>query len=82
MKTIAVFGASGLTGQECVYQALKNGDTVIGLTRYVRAFILENETLHLFVVDHSTLDESLTQKMSCTYMHHSSQTTQETPRTW
>lgn len=33
MKTIAVFGASGLTGQECVYQALKNGDTVIGLTR-------------------------------------------------
>jgi len=37
MKTIAVFGASGLTGQECVYQALQNGDTVIGLTRYVRA---------------------------------------------
>lgn len=35
MKTIAVFGASGLTGQECVYQALQNGDTVIGLTRFV-----------------------------------------------
>jgi len=33
MKTIAVFGASGLTGQECVYQALKNGDNVVGLTR-------------------------------------------------
>ena len=34
MKTIAVFGASGLTASECVYQALKNGDTVVGLTRY------------------------------------------------
>jgi len=33
MKTIAVFGASGLTASECVYQALQNGDTVIGLTR-------------------------------------------------
>eukprot|EP01083_Nonionella_stella_P086664 240900_1 len=33
MKTIAVFGASGLTSSECVYQALKNGDTVIGLAR-------------------------------------------------
>jgi len=33
MKTIAVFGASGLTSSECVYQALKNGDTVVGLTR-------------------------------------------------
>lgn len=33
MKTIAVFGASGLTSSECVYQALKNGDKVIGLTR-------------------------------------------------
>jgi len=33
MKTIAVFGASGLTSAECVYQALKNGDSVIGLTR-------------------------------------------------
>jgi uncharacterized protein YbjT (DUF2867 family) len=33
MKTIAVFGASGLTSSECVYQALKNGDSVIGLTR-------------------------------------------------
>jgi nucleoside-diphosphate-sugar epimerase len=35
MKTIAVFGASGLTAQECVYQALQNGDKVVGLTRYV-----------------------------------------------
>lgn len=33
MKTIAVFGASGLTSSECVYQALKNGDTVVGLAR-------------------------------------------------
>ncbi len=33
MKTIAVFGASGLTASECVYQALKDGDTVVGLTR-------------------------------------------------
>jgi hypothetical protein len=33
MKTIAVFGASGLTAQECVYQALRNGDSVVGLTR-------------------------------------------------
>jgi hypothetical protein len=32
---IAVFGASGLTGAECVYQALQNGDTVVGLTRCV-----------------------------------------------
>lgn len=31
--TVAVFGASGLTAQECVYQALKDGDTVVGLTR-------------------------------------------------
>jgi putative NADH-flavin reductase len=31
--TIAVFGASGLTSRECIYQALKDGDTVIGLTR-------------------------------------------------
>jgi len=30
---IAVFGASGLTGQECVFQALKDGDVVVGLTR-------------------------------------------------
>lgn len=36
MATIAVFGASGLTASECVYQALENGDTVVGLTRYVR----------------------------------------------
>eukprot|EP00546_Thalassionema_frauenfeldii_P005647 CAMPEP_0178925822 /NCGR_PEP_ID=MMETSP0786-20121207/18150_1 /TAXON_ID=186022 /ORGANISM="Thalassionema frauenfeldii, Strain CCMP 1798" /LENGTH=285 /DNA_ID=CAMNT_0020600795 /DNA_START=160 /DNA_END=1017 /DNA_ORIENTATION=- len=33
MKTIAVFGASGLTASECVYQALQNGDSVVGLTR-------------------------------------------------
>ena len=33
MKTIVVFGASGLTASECVYQALANGDNVIGLTR-------------------------------------------------
>lgn len=33
MKTIAVFGASGLTASECVYQALENGDNVVGLTR-------------------------------------------------
>jgi len=31
--TIAVFGASGLTAQECIYQALKDGDSVVGLTR-------------------------------------------------
>ena len=31
--TIAVFGASGLTGAEVTYQALKEGDNVIGLTR-------------------------------------------------
>ncbi|GMH83198.1 hypothetical protein TrVE_jg3757 [Triparma verrucosa] len=30
---IAVFGASGLTASECVYQALNNGDKVFGLTR-------------------------------------------------
>lgn len=33
MKTIAVFGASGLTASECVYQALQQGDKVVGLTR-------------------------------------------------
>lgn len=33
MKTIAVFGASGLTASECVYQALQEGDNVVGLTR-------------------------------------------------
>jgi nucleoside-diphosphate-sugar epimerase len=33
MKTIAVFGASGLTASECIYQALENGDKVVGLTR-------------------------------------------------
>lgn len=40
MKTIAVFGASGLTAAECVFQALKNGDTVVGLTRYGKRFVL------------------------------------------
>lgn len=33
MKTIAVFGASGLTGAEAVFQALNEGDKVVGLTR-------------------------------------------------
>lgn len=33
MKTIAVFGASGLTASECVYQALGEGHKVLGLTR-------------------------------------------------
>lgn len=33
MKTIAVIGASGLTASECVYQALRDGDNVVGLTR-------------------------------------------------
>ena len=33
MKTIAVFGASGLTGAETVFQALNDGDNVVGLTR-------------------------------------------------
>lgn len=33
MKTIAVVGASGLAASECVYQALQNGDNVVGLTR-------------------------------------------------
>lgn len=33
MKTIAVFGASGLTGSEAVFQALNEGDKVVGLTR-------------------------------------------------
>jgi len=28
-----VFGASGLTASECIYQALKDGNNVIGLTR-------------------------------------------------
>jgi len=36
MSTIAVIGASGLTASECVYQALQNGDNVVGLTRCVR----------------------------------------------
>ena len=29
MSTIAVFGGSGLTGRECVYQALKSGSKVV-----------------------------------------------------
>eukprot|EP00934_Nitzschia_sp_Nitz4_P002483 Nitzschia sp. Nitz4//scaffold1_size375055//304189//304911//NITZ4_000321-RA/size375055-processed-gene-0.388-mRNA-1//1//CDS//3329541180//2473//frame0 len=33
MKTIAVFGASGLTASECIYQALQDGDKIVGLTR-------------------------------------------------
>jgi len=33
MKTIAVIGASGLTAQECIYTALKDGNSVVGLTR-------------------------------------------------
>jgi len=33
-KTIAIFGASGLTSRECIYQALNQNDTVIGLTRH------------------------------------------------
>lgn len=32
-KTIAIFGASGLTSSECIFQALQNGHEVIGLTR-------------------------------------------------
>lgn len=35
MSTIAVIGATGLTASECVYQALKNGDEVVGLARSV-----------------------------------------------
>ena len=42
MKTIAVFGASGLTSSECIYQALKNGDKVVGLTRFVIILCLHN----------------------------------------
>eukprot|EP00526_Cylindrotheca_closterium_P000935 CAMPEP_0113649124 /NCGR_PEP_ID=MMETSP0017_2-20120614/26090_1 /TAXON_ID=2856 /ORGANISM="Cylindrotheca closterium" /LENGTH=241 /DNA_ID=CAMNT_0000561453 /DNA_START=117 /DNA_END=840 /DNA_ORIENTATION=- /assembly_acc=CAM_ASM_000147 len=33
MKTVAVIGASGLTSTECIYQALKDGHKVVGLTR-------------------------------------------------
>ena len=33
MKTVAVIGASGLTASECIYQALKDGHKVVGLTR-------------------------------------------------
>jgi len=35
MKRIAVIGASGLTASECVYQALQDGNNVVGLTRNV-----------------------------------------------
>mmetsp|Transcript_24366 Transcript_24366/g.37562 ORF Transcript_24366/g.37562 Transcript_24366/m.37562 type:complete len:281 (+) Transcript_24366:76-918(+) len=42
MATIAVFGASGLTSSECVYQALQNGDTVIGLTRSPDKLVIPN----------------------------------------
>jgi len=40
MKTIAVFGASGLTAAECVYQALQNGDNVVGLTRHPSKLVI------------------------------------------
>lgn len=33
-KTIAIFGASGLTASECIHQALGQGDHVVGLTRH------------------------------------------------
>ncbi|KAL3943835.1 MAG: hypothetical protein SGBAC_002086 [Bacillariaceae sp.] len=33
MATVAVIGASGLTSTECIYQALKEGHKVVGLTR-------------------------------------------------
>lgn len=33
MATIAVFGGTGLTGRECVYQALKSNDKVVVLAR-------------------------------------------------
>ena len=45
MKTIAVVGASGLTAAECVFQALQNGDNVVGLTRYVRFHVLRRKWL-------------------------------------
>jgi hypothetical protein len=35
MSTIAVIGASGLTAQECVLQALERDYNVVGLTRWV-----------------------------------------------
>ena len=35
MSTIAVIGASGLTAQECIYQALERDYNVVGLTRWV-----------------------------------------------
>jgi len=40
MKTIAVFGASGLTASECVFQALKSGDNVVGLTRHPSKLVI------------------------------------------
>ena len=35
MKTIAVFGASGLTAAECIYQALEEGDEVVAMSRNI-----------------------------------------------
>eukprot|EP00934_Nitzschia_sp_Nitz4_P001907 Nitzschia sp. Nitz4//scaffold1_size375055//302972//303808//NITZ4_000319-RA/size375055-processed-gene-0.387-mRNA-1//1//CDS//3329541174//1907//frame0 len=32
-QTIAVFGASGRTASECIFQALQDGDQIVGLTR-------------------------------------------------
>lgn len=39
-KTIIVIGASGLTASECIYQSLKNGDKVIGLTRNPQKLVI------------------------------------------
>jgi hypothetical protein len=50
MANIAVFGASGLTAAECVYQALENGDTVVGLTRYV-LFWSNKKCLRGYILD-------------------------------
>lgn len=33
MKKVAIFGVSGLTASECAYQALRDGDSIVGLTR-------------------------------------------------
>jgi len=32
--TVAIFGASGLTASECIYQTINQGNNVIGLTRH------------------------------------------------
>jgi len=40
--TIAVIGASGLLASECVYQCLKAGDNVIGLTRNPQNVVVPN----------------------------------------